>query len=37
MQIKKIDGSEYLFVEAGEFSTRNKPGWKSILCVMKRK
>jgi hypothetical protein len=37
MQIKKIDGAEYLFIETGGFSTRNKPGWKSQLYVMKRK
>jgi hypothetical protein len=37
MQVKKIDGVEYLFVEAGGFSTRHKPGWKSALYVMKRK
>ncbi len=36
MQAKKIDGSEYLFVENGGFSTRNKPGWKSKLYVLKR-
>jgi hypothetical protein len=37
MNIKTIDGSDYLFVEAGGFSTRIKPGWKSQLIVMKRK
>ncbi len=36
MQAKTIDGSEYLFVEAGGFSTRNKPGWKSKLYVLKK-
>jgi hypothetical protein len=33
---KSIDGSKYLFIEAGGFGTRNKPGWKTQLIVMKR-
>jgi len=37
MIIKTIDSSDYLFIEAGGFSTRNKPGWKSPLYVMKKK
>jgi len=36
MTVKKIAGTDYLFVEAGGFSTRNKPGWRSPWCVMKR-
>jgi hypothetical protein len=36
MQVKKIDDSEYLFVESGGFSTGNKPGWKSPLYVLKK-
>ncbi len=36
MQVKKIDGTEYLFVEKGGFSTRNPAGWKSPWFVMKR-
>jgi hypothetical protein len=32
-----IDGIEYLFIESGGFSTRNKPGWKPALYVLKRK
>jgi len=36
MQAKKIGGSEYLFIESGGFSTRNKPGWKSKLYVLKK-
>jgi hypothetical protein len=36
MQVRKIEGGEYLFVEAGGFSTRHKPDWKSPLYVMKR-
>ena len=36
MTVKTIDGGDYLFIEAGGFSTRNKPGWKSPLYVMKR-
>ena len=37
MMLKTIGGSDYLFVEAGGFSTRNKPGWKTQWFVMKRK
>lgn len=36
MQIRKIGDTEYLFVEAGGFGTRNKPGWKSLMLVLKR-
>ena len=31
-----LEGTDYLFVEAGGFSTRNQPGWKSKLYVLKR-
>ena len=31
---KTLAGSLYLFVEAGGFSTRHKPGWKSKLLVL---
>ncbi|MEO1973313.1 MAG: DUF6288 domain-containing protein [Pirellulaceae bacterium] len=37
MLTKEIDGEDYLFIEAGGFSTRNKPDWTSSLYVMKRK
>ncbi|MAG93171.1 MAG: hypothetical protein CMJ48_05415 [Planctomycetaceae bacterium] len=36
MKIDNIGGEEYLFIEAGGFSTRNKPDWKSQLIVMKK-
>jgi len=36
MTVKAIGGSDYLFIEAGGFSARNKPGWTSPLYVMKR-
>ena len=36
MTVKTVDGSDYLFIEAGGFRTRNKPGWKPELFVMKR-
>jgi hypothetical protein len=36
MQVKIVGGAEYLFVEAGGFGTRNKPGWKPKLYVLKR-
>ena len=31
---KTLAGNLYLFVEAGGFSTRHKPGWKSKLLVL---
>ena len=34
MVTKSIDGKEHLFVEAGGFSTRNKPDWKSTWYVL---
>jgi len=36
MQIRKIGDTDYLFVEAGGFGNRNKPGWKSLLLVLTR-
>ena len=36
MQVRKVGDTEYLFVESGGFSTRNKPDWKSRWYVMKR-
>jgi hypothetical protein len=36
MKLTKIDGEEYLFIEAGGFSTRNSPDWKPNLYVLKR-
>ncbi|MCH8043397.1 MAG: hypothetical protein IID44_06720 [Planctomycetes bacterium] len=36
LTVKTIGGDDYLFVEAGGFSTRNKPGWQTPWCVMKR-
>ena len=37
MTAKTIDGSDYLFVEAGGFNANGGPAWKSPLYVMKRK
>jgi len=37
MTLKTIDGDEYLFVEAGGFSTRHAAEWRSPWYVMKRK
>jgi len=34
---KTIDGSDYLFIEAGGFSERHPVGWQSPWYVMKRK
>jgi hypothetical protein len=28
MVVKTIDGADYLFIEAGGFSTRNPAGWQ---------
>jgi len=36
MQVRRVGNAEYLFVESGGFSTRNRPDWKSPLYVMKR-
>ena len=33
---RTLDGARYLFVEAGGFGTRNKPGWKPKLLVLAR-
>ncbi|NQT89524.1 hypothetical protein HQ560_22330, partial [bacterium] len=37
MKVKVVGGEDYLFIEAGGFSTRNKPGWQSPWYVLKRK
>ncbi len=37
MTPRTFAGTDYLFVEAGGFSTRNKPDWKSKLYVLKRR
>jgi hypothetical protein len=37
MMIKEVDGEDYLFIEAGGFSTRNSVGWQSPWYVLKRK
>lgn len=34
MKTKTVDGNDYLFIETGEFSTRNKPGWKPKWLVL---
>lgn len=36
MRPETVDGTDYLIIEAGGFSTRNKPDWRSQLIVMKR-
>ena len=36
MTVKTIDGTDYLFIEAGGFSAKNPAGWKSPLNVMKK-
>jgi hypothetical protein len=36
MEVRKVGAAEYLFVESGGFSTRNKPDWKPKWYVMKR-
>ena len=33
---QEIEGKDYLFVEAGGFGARSKPGWKSQLLVLER-
>lgn len=33
---RTIDGSDYLFIEAGGFSEKNPPTWQSPLMVLKR-
>jgi hypothetical protein len=37
MKLETVATTEYLFVEAGGFSTRNKPDWKSAWYVLERK
>jgi hypothetical protein len=36
MKIQEIDGQDYLFIEAGGFSTRNPADWKSQWHVLKK-
>jgi len=36
MTVKRTDGSDYLFIEAGGFSTRDPAAWRSPLYVMKQ-
>ena len=36
MEVRKVDAAEFLFVESGGFSPRNKPDWKPKWYVMKR-
>jgi len=36
IEIKTIDGTDYLFIESGNFSIRNPVGWKSPWYVFKR-
>ena len=36
MTVRPIGGNDCLFIEAGGFSTRNRPGWQTPLYVMKR-
>ena len=31
-----LGGADFLFIEAGGFGTRNKPGWKPQLLVLSR-
>ncbi|MFK7789236.1 MAG: DUF6288 domain-containing protein [Phycisphaeraceae bacterium] len=37
MRVKSIAGGEYLFIESGGFSNRNKPDWTSPLLILQRK
>ena len=37
MEPKTLADTDYLFVEAGGFSTRDKPGWKPTWYVMERR
>jgi hypothetical protein len=36
MKTQEIDGQDYLFIEAGGFSTRNPADWKSQWHVLKK-
>ena len=36
MEVKQIDEVEYLFLEAGGFSVRQNPGWKSEWFVLRK-
>ena len=37
MEMKSVAGSDYLFVEAGGFSNRHQPGWKTPWVVYQRR
>jgi hypothetical protein len=37
MHVETTAGTEYLIIENGGFSTRNKPGWTSPIIVMTRR
>ena len=37
MERREIDGTEYLFIQTGGFSTRNKPDWRSQWLVLQKK
>lgn len=36
MTVEKVGARDYLFIETGGFSTRNKPGWKPKWLVLSR-
>jgi len=36
MQLRTIDGTDYLFIEAGGFSTRNNTSWRNGWVVLQR-
>jgi hypothetical protein len=36
MELKNLDGSDYLFIESGGFDPKNPLGWKPLLMVMQR-
>ena len=37
MVLKKVGGTEYLFIEAGQIPRRVEAGWKPNFLVLKRK
>jgi hypothetical protein len=37
MEIRTINGSDYLLIETGGFNAKHPAGWKSAWYVMKRK
>ena len=37
MELRKISGEEYLFVEVGGFRTKNPAGWQSPWYVLQRR